>query len=125
MQHTLSSAEVCDLLDRALQTSQSLNRAMRQLFPPILATPASPPSVPVLTTSVSPANEAKLGVLPIPPKPAAPVLTIKLADLLQAAERKRNHQPPPKRAPRSVPTYRRRPERFVEVVHRRSFKMVS
>lgn len=135
MQQFITSSEACALLDRILQTSQSLNWAINEYvrkdpLKPVIAAQPEPVSAAIVPEPV---------VLPEPPRAVAPVLTIKLSDLMQArdearrrrtqrgsqpqpaqevrqARPERNERPPqhrPKPLPRSAP-------RDVEVIYRRS-----
>lgn len=126
MQQFISSAEASALLDRILQTSQSLNRAIAQLAVPVVAKPVTPTPMAV-EASLSPVEEAKLEVLPPPQRTVASVLTIKLADLVResarAQQRRQALNPKHRSAPRPIPIRKRGKE--VEVVIRRSFRMVS
>jgi hypothetical protein len=125
MQQFISSVEAQALLDRILQTSQSLNRAIAQLAAPVVETRIVPPPV-TEEASLSSVEEAKVEVLPLPPRTVAPALTIKLADLVRESTRaQQRHRQTlhPKPQPRPIPIRKRGKE--VEVLIRRSFRMVS
>lgn len=84
MQPHPTSAELCALLDNVLQTIHLLKQALDQCVPPPAAQAKAPPPEPV--PPVDP--------VPVEPKRVAPVLTIKLSDLLRAAdEAKKRRQP--------------------------------
>jgi hypothetical protein len=116
MQQYITSAEACQLLDRVLQTVQSLNAAFSALFPP----PATIPEVRALEATVP-----EPSVVPAP-EPVAPVLTIKLSDLVRASDnvQRRNKQHKRHQRQNHQPRHERR-VRNVEVVYRRAFRMVS
>lgn len=127
MHHHLSAAEARALLDRVLQTVQSLSETYERLFP----------RVPV-SVEAQPANnqndrekEAELIVVPRVKKPVAPALTIKLSDLIREGERaqrrKQNATPPQQPPTKRVPfrDRRRGRPREVEVVYRKGFRLVS
>jgi hypothetical protein len=136
MQQFITSSEACALLDRILQTSQSLNRAINEYVRnDPFAKPPEPIQAAILPEPV---------VLPTPERAVAPVLTIKLSDLMRVTDesRRRRTQRPSRPQPEKAhsapsPTSRpkepsRRPMRStrapeVEVIYRRSpsFRMVS
>lgn len=138
MQQFITSSEACALLDRVLQTVQSLNQAridiVQRTTPPVLQ-PALPPVI----------VEEPI-VLPSEDRPIAPVLTIKLSDLIRegaAAKERQRHRQRHHKAPSRPPTQepppillhaRQRPKRplrpvrqarEVEVVYRRNYRLVS
>jgi hypothetical protein len=116
MQQFITSAEALALLDRVLQTSQSLSAAIDRFVRPIAAAPIQPVIVEEPT------------VLPEPPCPVAPVLTIKLADLMrESAAYQRRHPTPKPKPQRTRPVIRNltKTQRDAEVLYRRSFRMVS
>jgi hypothetical protein len=118
MQQLTTSAEACALLDRVLQTVQTLNRALASLQPQV---PSSAPQARPLPMVVRP-------VLPQLEDAVAPVLTIKLSDLMRegtaARERRQQHTRPQRpNRPRSKPL---RPQlRDVEVIYRKSYRVAS
>jgi hypothetical protein len=135
MQQFITSAEACALLDRILQTSQSLNRAFDEY---VRKDPLSPPPQPVVAAPIPAAIVAQPALLPQPMRPVAPVLTIKLSDLMNArdearrrrAQRQTEPSPQPQRAasapppapmhrPKALPRTHQRP-REVEVIYRRA-----
>lgn len=131
MQQFITSSEACALLDRILQTSQSLNKAIsKYVLPNIQTKPAAtaiPSPPPVAETAVLPMKKAEPAVPSIDDAPIAPVLTIKLSDLVREGEysrqrrlqqqRGRNQRPPKPRHKRQM--------RDVEVLYKRGFRMVS
>jgi hypothetical protein len=136
MQQFITSSEACALLDRILQTVQSLKLATAE----VIQRTSPPAPQPVLP----PAIVEEPTVLPLDERPIAPVLTIKLSDLIRestaAKERRQQRQVPrlQKRAPdepaplllhaRPRPQRPLRPirqVREVEVVYRRNYRLVS
>ena len=130
MQQFITSAEACALLDRILQTSQSLNRVIDEY---VRHDPFAKPKIQPPELVVAPPVES---VLPDPRKAVAPVLTIKLSDLMRAGDEARRRRtqhrndpqpqqqqtqqrpPPPAREHRPKPL--RASPREVEVIYRRS-----
>lgn len=128
MQQFITSTEACALLDRILQTVQTLNRARASLSPVQTRAPAiqerqPPPQPLVFSTPV-----VGTVVLPQPKEPVIPVLTIKLADLMRegsaARARRQQHNRPPRPTQRTRPKPLR-PERDVEVIYRKSYRVAS
>lgn len=121
MQQFITSAKACELLDRVLQTVQTLNQTRELFFGNALK--IVPTAGPI--------------VLPTERMSVAPVLTIKLADLVregaEARERRNQHSRPqrPVNKPRQqqllIP---RKPHftrelRAVEILYKRTHKLAS
>lgn len=127
MHHNLSAAEACALLDRVLQTVQSLSEAYERLFPKVPVSVEAQPA----NTQIHREKEAEQIVVPIVKRPVAPVLTIKLSDLVREGERAQrrkqtttpSQRPPAKRVP--FRDRRRGPPREVEVIYRKGIRLVS
>src|SRR3954470_16711881 len=104
MQQFISSVEAQALLDRILQTSQSLNRAIAELAVPVVEKHTAPTPVTV-EASLSSVEKAKLEELSPPSRTVAPALTIKLADLIREsarAQQRRRQTLHPKPQPRAI-----------------------
>jgi len=133
MQQFITSSEACALLDRILQTVQSLSQAIIDIdrrTAPLVLESALPPVI-VGEPSVPPPDE----------RPIAPALTIKLSDLIRegmAARERRQRRPhplkprhsPPEATPIQLHARKRskrplRPTRDVEVVYRKNYRLVS
>lgn len=124
MQQYISSAEACTLLDRVLQTVQSLKTA-RAMFVQRIQVQAPPPPPPQPEEAlVSSVIEAEPALPPTDTRRVAPVLTIKLADLVQAgnAARARRVQTGKSQRTASRPQHN---VRKVEILYRKGFRLVS
>jgi hypothetical protein len=119
MQQFITSSEACALLDRVLKTVQSLNSALElYVTKPIIQ--AQPLPAPAENMAVLPAVER------VVPAPKAPVLTIKLSDLIRESEnvQRRNKQHARHRRSNHQPRHKRQAPN-VEVVYRRSHRLAS
>lgn len=121
MQQFITSAKACELLNRVLQTVQTLNQT-RELF---------------FGNASKPAPIAGPMVLPTERMSVAPVLTIKLADLVregaEARERRNQHSRPqrpvnkPRQHQQFIPkkSHFTRDLRAIEILYKRTHKLAS
>ena len=137
MQQFITSSEACGLLDRVLASVQNLNAAKVSLFPSethqveLMATAAAEEEREAPPETLIPPMMDELPAMPSFEQPVAPVLTIKLGDLLRegaaARERRAQHNRPPRpvnrpsnkprQIPRNLPP--RREIRTIEVLYKR------
>jgi hypothetical protein len=137
MQQFLTSTEACGLLDRILASVQNLNATKASLFPSetnqveLMATAAAEEEREAPPETLIPPMMEEMPVLPAFERPVAPVLTIKLGDLLRegaaARERRAQHVRPPRpitrppviqrQTPRNLPPMRE--IRTIEVLYKR------
>ena len=123
----IDPAEACALLDHVLQTVQSLDTAFARYFPKVPVSVEAQPPASLTSKQIHREIEAELTVSPVERRPAVPVLTIKLSDLIREAERAKNHRqfkaPAQQRRPWKHKRRHRHPATDVEVVYRKGFRV--
>jgi hypothetical protein len=118
MQHDITPAEAHALCGRALEVLGRLERALtRYVCPPVRVATPPPPS------------EVRATPVALPMKPIAPVLTLRLSDILREQEIDRQEELA-RQARRRPPVQVRYPKRRIqireaEVTYRKSFRLVS
>lgn len=92
MQQNTVSAEILALLPRIAQTSQSLNRALDKYVHNDPFAPQAKSETLIVAANDLPVKSEETTVLPVDGTRQAPVLTIKLADLVQAGNEARRRR---------------------------------
>lgn len=127
MQQFITPAESSALLDRVLQTVRSLSDARTSLFGKDLGVVATQDTMETGAV-VAPVLSSIVG------RPVAPVLTIKLDDLMRAGAEARERRNQHVRPQRPVNKQRQQPQkgfqslrelRSIEVLYRRTHRMAS